>query len=185
MKTEWTLTQEAFDRTLAWLDPDREVAAIRYQRIRCKLIAIFQGRGCPVAEELADITFNRVARKVHKVAESYEGDPALYFYGVGKKVYLEYYRKKAVPIPMPAADPIEEQERYLECLERCLQTLDHDSRFLILEYYHGEKRANAQHRRDLAERLGITVPTMRVKAGRIREVLQPCVFKCLENEMIH
>jgi len=38
MKKEWVLTQEAFDRLLGWLDPDRESAGEKYEAIRLRLI---------------------------------------------------------------------------------------------------------------------------------------------------
>lgn len=179
------LTQEAFDRLLAWLDPDRENAARRYEQIRARLITIFAGRGCVVADELADITFNRVARRVDEIVTSYAGDPALYFYGVAQKVYLEHVRKKPVPKAIPSAAPDYEMDRNIECLERCLQKLDADSRLLILEYYRGEKRAKIDHRNQLAERLGIAVNALRMRAARVRAALQACIVECLQKEIVH
>ena len=60
MKSTWALSQEAFDRLLAWLDPDRDRAGERYEEIRRKLIGIFLRRGCSTAEDLTDEAINRV-----------------------------------------------------------------------------------------------------------------------------
>jgi hypothetical protein len=53
MKSEWRLTEDDFDRFLRWLDPDREKAAQKYQKIRDKLITILNAHCCPVSEDLA------------------------------------------------------------------------------------------------------------------------------------
>ncbi len=102
MKKEWFLTQEAFDALLAWLDPDREAAALKYETVRLRLIKIFACRGCSEAEDLADETINRVTSKLPEIQASYTGEPARYFYGVANKIHLEYTRRKPVP-PLPVA----------------------------------------------------------------------------------
>jgi hypothetical protein len=89
-----TPEQESFDRLLAWLDGNNELAKKKYENLRYSLIKMFTSRGCIDAEELADETINRVARQVKTVGGNYVGDPAYYFYGVAKKVYLEYLKGK-------------------------------------------------------------------------------------------
>ncbi|HVS20925.1 MAG TPA: hypothetical protein VHD88_03710 [Pyrinomonadaceae bacterium] len=58
------LQQEDFGRLLVWLDPDPERVGAIYERIRWRLIAILASRGCALAEELADETIDRVARRL-------------------------------------------------------------------------------------------------------------------------
>src|ERR671927_1499820 len=91
---EWELTREAFANVLAWLDQDAGKAGEKYEEIRAALIEIFMCRGCPIAEELADDTIDRVIRKLDAIRENYIGDPALYFYGVAQMIHLEYARRK-------------------------------------------------------------------------------------------
>jgi hypothetical protein len=86
MSRRWTLTKESFDSLLAWLDPDREQSARKYESIRRTLIKIFTWRNVSDAEDLADETINRVAQRVNEVKPYYSGDPALYFYGVAKNL---------------------------------------------------------------------------------------------------
>jgi hypothetical protein len=86
------LTEESFNALLDWLSSDRESAAQRYVKIRSRLIQIFQFRGIPTAEECADEAIARVSTKVPFLAENYVGEPALFFYGVAKKVMHEYWR---------------------------------------------------------------------------------------------
>ena len=185
MNKEWALTQEAFDKMLAWLDPNRDQAGKKYEEIRRRLMKIFTCRGCTEADALADETINRVTRKVETVAEDYKGDPALYFYGVARKVHLEYVRRKppqVQPPTLPTAEQGDEIEHEFDCLERCMQRLTPDNRELVLQYYREEKQAKINHRRLLAEQLGIALNALRIRAYRIRAVLQQCVHNCVEQK---
>ena len=185
MKKEWVLTQEAFECLLGWLDADRDRAGKKYETVRLRLMKIFTCRGCAEAEDLADETINRVTAKVEEVAENYSGDPALYFYGVAQKVHLEYLRKRHTPsVPAPVI-PSEKSEEEYECLEQCVERLPPDNRRLVLEYYQDEKQAKIDHRRELAEQLGIAVNALRIRAHRIRLTLQQCMQDCLQEGTAH
>src|ERR687883_865457 len=74
-KKEWTLTQESFDRLLAWLDPDREQAGKKYEEVRSRLVRGFSSHGCPVPEDLADEAINRVAKLLPEIEKTYVGEP--------------------------------------------------------------------------------------------------------------
>ena len=176
----WVLTREAFDALLGWLDPDRERAANRYEEIRRRLIRFFTGRRCASADDLTDETMNRVARKVQE-GLVYTGDTAPYFYAVAHNVYLEHVKQKPhVPSPPPPRDA-EEVEREHACLELCLERLRPRSRELIREFYKEEKNAKIEHRKNMAERLGMTTNALRIQAHRIRQVLHECVRQCLSQ----
>lgn len=180
MNRDWTLTQEDFDRLLAWLDPERDKAGQKYEMIRLRLVKIFTCWGCHEAEDLADETINRVTTKVNDIAEGYEGDPALYFYGVAHKVHLEYLRRKPPPAA-PLSDIQNDIEQEYECLERCMEQLSTDQRELILQYYREDKRAKIELRKKLAQRLGIALNALRIRVHKIREILQRCVQRCIEQ----
>jgi len=182
MNKQSALTQAAFDSLLAWLDPDREEAGRKYEFIRRRLIKIFTCRGRPDAEELADETINRVILKAPDVVKEYAGDPALYFYGVAQKILLESLRKRPPLFVPPPTARTEEIEQEHECLERCLERLPPGNCELVLEYYRNDKRAKINHRKELAERLGIAPNALRIRAHRIRALLQQCVQTCLERE---
>jgi DNA-directed RNA polymerase specialized sigma24 family protein len=178
------LTQDEFDALLAWLDPDRDLAAQKYEEIRRRLIKIFVCRGCPVAEDLADETIDRVAGKVADVAPSYVGNPALYFYGVAKNVYHESVRPRPAPapIPVPVVDPDPpEPDREYDSLEECMKLLPQGDQQLILDYYQEEKQAKIDHRKKLAEGLGIGLNTLRIKVYRLRARLQECVEQLMKR----
>lgn len=126
---------------------------------------------------------DRVCLKAPRIVDTYIGDPALYFYGVAQNVYLEYVKKKPTPAPLPPPTPPEEKERRFDCLNGCLERLDPETRELILQYYQHEKKAKIDNRRELAERLGVGLNTLRMRAHRIKESLQKCVRECLQREL--
>lgn len=176
----WVLTHESFDSLLRWLGPDREQAGRRYEEIRRKLIRIFAYRECFDAEDLADETINRVARKLPDISENYVGDPAYYFYGVAQNIYLEYRRKKArviEPPPELSGPP----DLLSECLEECLGRLTAENRELVLQYYQEEKHAKIDRRRQIADRLGIGLNALRIRAHRIRANLKDCLTLCINR----
>jgi DNA-directed RNA polymerase specialized sigma24 family protein len=181
MNKTWVLTQESFEALLAWLDPNREVAGQKYEDIRTRLIKIFACRGCYEPEDLADETINRVTNKLGEIESTFIGERARYFYGVANKVHLEYLRRKPAP-PLPAAtDTSEEAELQYRCLDRCVGKLTPENRELVFQYYQEEKRAKIEHRKHLANRLGIAVNALRIRAHRIRKSLQDCVKECLNE----
>jgi RNA polymerase sigma factor (sigma-70 family) len=182
--------EENFDTLLNWLDSDRERAGEKYEDIRHSLIKIFVWRGCNRAEDLADETIDRVMRKARELAKTYKGNPALYFYGVAKKVLLEHQRREFTPVspliivnvaaPEPE-DLYNQEDAKLDCLESCLQRLSQEDRDLILLYYQKEKQAKIDFRKFLAEQVGIETNTLRVRVYRIRNILHDCISKCLER----
>ena len=182
MKREQVITEEDFNRLLDWLAPDRDQAAIRYEDIRCRLIRIFMNRGCNQAEELTDETINRVTIKLREIKQDYVGDPALYFYAVANKVHLEHVRRRPAPqvTPQPSSSS-DETEREYECLERCMQQLPADQREMVLQYYREDRRAKIDHRKEMAERMGIALNALRIRVHRIRLMLQQCMQNCLEQ----
>ncbi|HEU4391008.1 MAG TPA: sigma-70 family RNA polymerase sigma factor [Blastocatellia bacterium] len=177
--TRRELTKEAFDRLLVWLDQDRDQAAERYEQIRIRLIKMFENRGCANPEDLVDETIDRVARKVHQVAGTYEGNPVLYFHGVARLVHLEHLRKHPHTLPVPQIDTTEEIEQRYDCLESCLNRLTPGNRELILHYYQNDSETSMDVRRAIAGRLGISPNAVRIRTHRIREGLSRCINDCL------
>jgi DNA-directed RNA polymerase specialized sigma24 family protein len=181
MKKDWTFTQESFDALLSWLDPDREQAGLKYEEIRRRLLKLFTCRGCYEAEDLADETINRVSGRLKEIENTFVGDPARYFYGVANKVHLEFQRRKHLPVPPPPVVHDGDIEQEYDCLEQCMQRLTPENRALVLQYYQEEKKAKIDHRRQLAEQLGIALNALRIRAHRIRASLQECVQSCVHG----
>ena len=180
---KWTLTQEAFDKLLLTLDGDRANAGNIYQETRSNLIRFFEWRGCPFPEDHADETINRVARRILEGEDV--RDVPKYFFGVARLLFLEIQKARARELNalnnLPDADPSshDSDEARLDCLRQCLGGISRDQRDLIIGYYQGDKSNKIKNRQILAERLGIPIGTLRMRALRLREQLEMCVEKCL------
>ena len=192
-KTEWSLTAEAFDGLLAALDPNRDLAGEKYERLRRKLTEFFEARGSASPADHTDQTINRVARRIEEgeIIESIER----YFYGVARLLWMESLRTREkqpvaldlVKTPAVSADDADReelrlnQERRLECFEECLGTLPATNRVLVIEYYREEKGLKIEHRKQQAESLGVSLNALRLRACRIRTELAACISSCLQR----
>ena len=85
-KRHGTLTREAFDKLLASLDPNREVAAQKYERIRGRLANFFEYRGCSSPDDYADVTINCAAKKISEGSEIYSNNPLSFFIGIARNI---------------------------------------------------------------------------------------------------
>jgi len=186
---KWILTQQAFDRLLASLSPDREEAGKQYEIIRLKLVRFFEWRSSGSPEDHADETINRVARKIS------EGETITnlngYCYGVAKLVFMEVLKEqerlrsvsRGIPTTIQAPQLEDDRSnRRLRCFDRCLDRLPPESRNLIVEYYQEERRAKIELRKQLAERLSIPLNALRIRAHRVRISLEECVTECLGQQ---
>lgn len=171
------LKAAAFDRFLCWLGPDAEIAGQKYESIRGRLIMMFRARRCVFAEDLADATFERVVRKLNDLTTEFTGDPAPYFYGVAKKIYLEYQHeilmeRKRTAFALPMNGENSDLENRLQQLDEALSTLSNSDRELILKYYSGSGRTKINHRRALAEQFGLGANALRLRVFRIRRQIK-------------
>lgn len=182
-------TTEEFDSLLDWLSSDRERAGEEYENIRQSLIKIFFWRGINDPEDLADETINRVTSKVKDVRGKYQGDPALYFYGVAKKLMHEYLRAEKQQLPISSIinevhapyNDAKEKEAMSKALEECLEELSAVDRYLFLSYYKQDKKPKIYVRQKLSQQLGITTNNLRVRLHRIRTRLDKCIRQRLES----
>lgn len=190
MARDSAIPPESFEEILAWFNPDRNVAGAMYVQLRHDLAKIFKWSRCVDPEGLTDEVFDRVARKVHQVKQTFEGDPRLFFYGVARNVIKESPKKVKTHVSLGDADlpynlATETQNETTrmreECLHSCLKELNQEKRDLILAYYSKEKQAKIDHRIELAQRLGTSVETLRVRAHRIRGALEQCIERCLDR----
>jgi RNA polymerase sigma factor (sigma-70 family) len=180
---------ESFDEILAWLNPIRELAAGSYVDLRHALVRIFSWNRCADPEGMTDEVFDRVARQIHRLRDTFEGNPKLFFYGVANNLIKEYQKKvksqvDIEDVELPGSPPQEAEEETTlmreECLRACLQGLTTEKRELILAYYSREKQAKITHRTEMAGKLGVSLETLRVRMYRIRAALEECIERCLE-----
>lgn len=184
----WELTPGALARLLEFLGPDETAAARAYERIRARLVRIFEWRGCRRAEELADETFDRVARKLGAGLEVEADDPLAYFCGVAYRVFKEVLRedqreREALAevryLPPPAGADAESRRR-LDCLDDCLENVETRQREMILRYHAGRGRARIANRQALAEELELPLNALRIRVHRLRRKIEACVRDCLK-----
>ncbi len=183
---KWVITTEALDKLLDHFSSNREEAGSQYEIMRVKLVRYFEWRSCASSEDLADETINRVARRIDE-GENIFNLPA-YFSSVARLIFMESLRERertSVPLDeipeISAVQPVEDEQREvrLGCLDQCLNKLPVESQNLILKYYHDERRAKIDRRKQLAEGLGIPLNALRIRAHRIRTALEKCVKDCL------
>lgn len=193
------LREREFELLLAWLDPGTEHGAHAYLNLHKRLTAIFINKGCGVPEELADETFNRVARQLAEGKEISTDNRFAYLYGIAKNISYEHWRKwenrkrenlgqegDADIIKSPTgSDPrreieeTEEKKRHLHCLSECMDRLMPEARLLMLEYYSEEKIEKIDTRDRMASRLGVTSGVLRNRIFKLRNVIRPCVTRCV------
>jgi len=187
--SEGRLNAAAFERFLYWLGPDPETAGRKYESIRHRLIMMFRARRCVFAEDLADATFERVARKLTALTAEFTGDPARYFYGVAKKIYLEYQREITVdrwrsgPSLSTNSDN-QDLENMLQQLDEALSTIPQSDRELILRYYTGSGQNKINHRRAMAEQFGLGPNALRLRVFRIRREIKNYMLRSTEDDFI-
>ncbi|MFL6259302.1 MAG: hypothetical protein ACJ76Y_06280 [Thermoanaerobaculia bacterium] len=191
------LTPEELEALLAQLHPDRERAGELYEAIRHKLVRLFEWRGCTSPEDLADVTINRVSRRLAEGVKLRSSDPYGYFCGVAHLVYKEVLRGAAREHralasgnwPPTACEDDEPSDHRLDCLRRCLAELPPDQRDLVLRYYQGggykgnggQGESNIRNRQQLAREAGIPMNALRIRVHRVRRKLESCVHSCLSH----
>jgi DNA-directed RNA polymerase specialized sigma24 family protein len=183
-KLGWTPTPAAFRGLLAWLDGGADSNGQSYLEMRRRLVAYFQRKRCPSADDLADETLNRVARRLEEEGQIRDATASQYCYIVAKFVFLEHLRltsrvrASAAEAARPPIGADVDEESRLQCLDRCLLRLTAQERRIILGYYKGSHRTKIEQRRALAVDLAMTTNALAIRACRIRIKLEACVQGC-------
>ncbi|HTD24465.1 MAG TPA: sigma-70 family RNA polymerase sigma factor [Terriglobales bacterium] len=178
------LTKEALEKLLTCLDEDRERAGEKYQTLRTGLARFFEWRGCAFPEDHADEAIDRVARKIAQGEEI--RNIQSYVTAVARFVSMEVVKEREkhqaalslLPRDPVRQEPVDEDTR-LECVRRCLQALAPESSQLIIAYYQDDGRNKIAVRKKLAQQLGISPHTLRMRLQRLRSKLEECVVDCL------
>jgi RNA polymerase sigma factor (sigma-70 family) len=194
LKKNWAPDESALNRLLTWFDQGSDSGGERYLEIRRRLVAYFERKDCLFPDELADDTLNRVARRLQEEGAIEDASPAHYCYIVARFVFMEYLRRPerthssidelsdpdhlaAIASLAQADADAEIAPEIVDALEQCLESLRTEERSLILEYYRGEQRSKIVARRELAERLGLSMNALSIRACRLRARLELCVKK--------
>jgi DNA-directed RNA polymerase specialized sigma24 family protein len=185
------LRKSDFEGLLERLDPDRDSAGRKYEALRRKLIKFFEWNHCRPAEDLADQTLDRVARRL---TDADVAQVVPFAWSVAQHVRQESARRMRREVALPdlpeaaqprSGDDVERDllerlldERCARCLVSCLRRLPHPSHELFLAYYEPGPDRSA-HRQRLAAEAGLTIRGLRVRVNRLREKLESCVSRCV------
>jgi RNA polymerase sigma factor (sigma-70 family) len=189
------LKSEHFENLLQRLDPDREQAGKTYEDLRRRLIKFFEWNFCFPAEDLVDETLDRVAERLDEVQVL---DVAGFAWGVAKHVRQEASKRsertvQISDLPSGAELPARETtpEKFVQeemdegqrarCLRLCLHRYPPRDRELFLKY-HNVEGDHKEHRERLAQELGISIGTLRVRINRLREKLEQCLHNCMASQ---
>lgn len=189
---ENAITQTGFDKLLEMLDADCEQAGAKYESLRRRLIKFFEWRKCETADELTDIVFDRVMKKIVE-GEQIQNIFA-YSTTVAQFVFKEDWRnherffgstedKREIEIP-PKTNNFFESETdgtRMICLEKCLDEFSDGDRHLIVAYYDTETRTMIEARKRLADGMKISVELLRSRVCRLKAKLESCVRECCRN----
>ena len=164
----------------------------RFKSIRARMIFFFEKRNCIDPEELADATLERVVKRLCGGAKV--SDLERYSYGVAKKIFLEYLRKKDATVAFfddqkyrsystsgGGEDDAVIRERQLTCLEECMARLKEQDRTMLMEYYQFNGRLKLEQRRKMAERMNISRETLALRIFHLKQKLRKCVSERLED----
>lgn len=178
------LTSDLFKSLLSWLDPDPDAAGQKYQIIRAGLVRIFITKGFNDAEDLADLTIDRVATLLPEKSKDYVGEPAKLFHAVARYICYEAWRRPEITTedPPERVSLVVDTSAAFQCLLECLNDLTPNEREFILDYhvYDGEGRVKIEHHKMMREEQGLEESTLRVHARRIRVRLEKCILKRME-----
>lgn len=188
-RSKWVPTQQSFENLLAALDSDLNEAGKQYERTRLKLLRYFERQQIAEADRYVDVSLDRVMRKLDEgeVITNIMG----YIFKVAHFVRQEALREQDkmrkvsgeaelpdVTTPEIDIDPNPRQV----CFDQCLEQLPIETRGLIKGYYsQDEGRAKIQNRKQMAQRLGITMIALRLRAHKIRVNLETCITDCVSN----
>jgi hypothetical protein len=183
-----TVSPEVFAKFLECLSSDSEEAGRRYMRLHQKLIAFFTARGISDPLNAADETIDRATLKINEGA--LVPDVSNYCLGIARYITKERLRLSQreslafINFTEDLADASNDQvQRIYDILKPCFEQLAVEEQQLLIAYCKDIRgRARAEHRRQLAESMQMTMLALRMRVTRLRANLTDCVKKSSNDE---
>jgi RNA polymerase sigma factor (sigma-70 family) len=184
------LSSEEFEKFLRKLDDDQHQAAEKYLALRERLERFFEWRGCDHPEDLTDIVFDRLIKKIIegeeiKNAEAFAVTIAKYVLMENRRTVLkneeldENSRQISSDSEETDGDDEDEIKRLrLRCLDECLAKLPEEKRKLMIGYFDTDEKTMIKTRKSLAENIGINLNSLRIRISRLKTKLEKCTKKC-------
>jgi DNA-directed RNA polymerase specialized sigma24 family protein len=180
------LSKTDFERFLQTLDSNEKKAAEKYLALRSNLESFFEWRDCENTEELTDIVFDRVIKKI--IEGEFIENITAFSISIAKFVVMEYKRKSLRNVDLDEVsdtvnfgESFEREDlkaRKLNCLKKCLAQLSDKKRELLIEYYDTEESTMITKRKSLAEKLELNLNSLRIRISRLRSKLEECTKDC-------
>ena len=163
---------------------DEGDAGRAYEALRRRLIQFHRLHAPAEATDLADITLDRLARKIHEGVDVVS--VPLYALGIARMVLHEACASgtrrriaEADPTLVPDSEDDAEataaNEIVMAALSACLGVQGAAARALILAYYGADGAGRIAVRQHLASEAHISLNALRNRALRLREALERCV----------
>lgn len=150
------------------------------------MLRYFERHGIKDTDWCVDESLDRVMRKLDE-GEAISNIMA-YIYAVAsyvrKEAWKEQVRQAEAEVQHTAVvtEYRTRDESTLQiCLDRCLNKLPIETRILIRDYYSEDGSAKIRLRKQMAQRLGIRLNALRIRAHKIRISLEACVRDCVSN----
>jgi DNA-directed RNA polymerase specialized sigma24 family protein len=177
------VNSENFARFLELLSPDTEEAGRRYTCLQKKLQGYFSLKGISDPEDAADETLDRAILKIS--SGTIVPDIDNYCRGIARNIVKERLRLMKREnaafhqyVEDLGASSAEQVERIYNLLQPCFEQLAVEDQQLLLMYCEEiQGRARAEHRRQVAATMKITMLALRVRVTRLRTSLSDCVQK--------
>jgi DNA-directed RNA polymerase specialized sigma24 family protein len=178
-KEPFVLHREAFDELLMALHPDRHSASEEYERLRARLVRFFDWQGALDSEQLADISLDRLAMKLHRGEQIL--DLRNYLHGIARMVLREWRSQRQRQETLldrasrgfSEAAPEPDSEELYQALEQTMAELPLAQRTLMLRYYSAASHAEqVTLRLSMAAEIGISANALRNRMLRLRMELE-------------
>ncbi len=173
---------------LALLDVDRDAAGAKYEDLRVRLVRFFEWRGSFNSDDLADVCFDRVLKKIGE-GEQIE-NVAAYTATVAQFVYKESLRsKERVTDSLDAEDARDiaavredlSDDVRMKCLDQCLGGFAAVDRNLVVAYFDTDEKTMIASRKRLADSLAMSMNKLRIKICRLKAKLEKCTRDCCQT----
>jgi len=176
------LNANSLNSLLLLLHANPHEAAAAYRKLHTRLSRYFNIHNTDDPIALADEAMDRLARRVEAGDIAIES-PMAFALGIAGHLLQEEARDRlrrekaanAWSEMMNGSDQWK-QER-LDQLDDCLSMLPVDRRQMLESYYEWQSGSKSQHHREFAERLGMTLNTLRNRVFRIRNQVEACLQK--------
>ena len=175
------MSPEDFARFVESLSPDEEEACQLYIRLEKKLVGFFDMKGISDSTGATNETLKRAAERLAGGADV--PDMGNYCLGIARNVAKEWWRRERREevvfrrfVQSLTDNSTEEVNRIEHVLKPCFEGLKSKDQELLQDYCSApEELSRAEHRRLLAEKLGLTLRALRIQVSRLRDRLEECV----------